>query len=162
MATTPNVGAAESSAPNATVTATQPAQSTGTFTATPVVTAAPVPGSPVAVAARPVAAGTVGADRKKEVAAEQSKLAELKHEAAGKDHFEQQEIFAKAFEEKEGEDSFRRAARIEREREALMSAGDPTRDPVAKQKAMDLNTVAPGAVADAQKIKNVGADSVKK
>lgn len=81
-------------------------------------------------------------------------------ELAG-DYFAQQEAFGKAFEEKEGEDSFRRAARIEREREASMSAGDPTRDPVAKQAAMDANFVAPGALADAKKIKKVEADYVK-
>jgi len=117
-----------------------------------------VPATSTVPVAKPVAAGT---DRKAEIADEQAKLAKVKHDAAGKDAFEQQEIFAKMFEEKEGEDSFRRAARIEREREALMSAGDPTRDPVAKQKAMDLTAVAPGAVADAEKIKKVGADAVK-
>lgn len=57
----------------------------------------------------------------------------------------------------EAEDEFRRFARLEREAEAALNAGDPTRDPVAKQKAMDKNTVAPGAVADAQKIKNIGS-----
>ena len=100
-------------------------------------------------------------DRKADVAKEQDVLKKVSSEAAGKDYFEQQEIFGKAFEEKEGEDSFRRAARIEREREAAMSAGDPTRDPVAKQAAMDLNTVLPGAKQDAQKIKDIGAKKLE-
>jgi hypothetical protein len=78
-----------------------------------------------------------------------------------KDYFEQQEEFAKSFEEREGEDSFRRAARIEREREAAASKGDPIRDPVAKQKAMDMNTVQPGAAADAEKIRKTGEDALK-
>lgn len=169
MATTPNVGAAETSAPNASVTSTQPVQTLGsTMTAVPVVgspmapvTTATVVGSPMAPVpgAKPVAAGT---DRKAEIADEQAQLRKVANAAAGKDHFEQQEIFGKMFEEREGEDSFRRAVRIERERESLMSAGDPTRDPVAKQKAMDANFVLPGAQADAAKIKKIGTDEVAK
>lgn len=100
--------------------------------------------------------------RANEVKAEQSTLKKLSSEvASGKDYFAQQEAFAKSFEEKEGEDSFRRMARFERERDAAMSAGDPTKDPVAKQAAMDMNTVLPGAKADAQKIKDIGAAKLK-
>jgi hypothetical protein len=99
----------------------------------------------------------VPADVKKDRAEDQATLKSLAADVKGKDYFEQQAEFAKVFEEREGEDSIRRAARIEREREAALHVGDPTRDPVAKQKAMDMNTVAPGAVAEAQKIKDAGS-----
>lgn len=120
------------------------------ITATPVVPVVPV------VTAVPVE------DRKTEIAKEQSTLKSLNAKTEGMDYFEQQEEFAKVFEEREGEDSFRRAARIEREREAAAVAGDPTRDPVAKQAAMDKNVPAPGAMADAKKIKDIGAKAEKK
>jgi len=105
-----------------------------------------------------VDADKAAAGRKDDIAKEQKLLAEQSAVvASGADHFTQMEKFGEAFEEKEGEDSFRRQARIEREREAAMSKGDPTRDPVAKQEAMDLNTPLPGVKQDAQKIKDVGA-----
>ena len=174
MTTNPNVPtdakvAAESSAPNATVTAQQPAQlSTGVqsvaaapFTAVPVPAAQPVA---TPVVAQPTQGmkmeQNVAVNRKEELNKEQEVLRAVTSEAKGKDHFDQQEVFGRAFEDHEGEDSFRRATRMEREREALMSAGDPTRDPVAKQKAMDMNTVLPGAAADAQRIKDVGTKAV--
>lgn len=173
MATNPNVPvdakvAAETSAPNATVTAQQPAQmpsgvqpaAVSPLTAIPV-QAAPVHAAPVQAAAQPTNGvkmdQTVANNRKDELNKEQEVLQSVIAAAEGKDYFEQQEVFGRAFEEREGEDSFRRAVRIERERESLMSAGDPTRDPVAKQKAMDMNTVQPGALADAQKIKDIGS-----
>lgn len=175
MTTNPNVPAdakvaAESSAPNATVTAQQPAQlSTGVqsvaaapFTAVPVTAAQPVT---TPVVAQPTQGmkmeqNVAVTNRKEELNKEQEVLKAVTSEAKGKDHFDQQEVFGRAFEEHEGEDSFRRIARMERERDALMSAGDPTRDPVAKQKAMDMNTVLPGAAADAQRIKDVGTKAV--
>lgn len=80
----------------------------------------------------------------------------------GKDHFEQQEANARMFEKNVGEDSFRKAARLEREAERQAAEGDPTRDPVAKQAAMDMNTPAPGAKRDAQKIKNIGEREAEK
>jgi hypothetical protein len=87
-------------------------------------------------------------------------FADVDAKTAGKDYFTQQEEFAKKFEERAGEDSFRRAARIERENQAAASEGDPTRDPVAKQQAMDKTVVQPGAVADAQKIKDIGKEKL--
>jgi hypothetical protein len=192
MATTnPNVPAdqkatAETSAPNAKVTAQQPAQlptgnqTTANATAVPVTpTAAPAPApAPTARTAQTQPAdsreaaksvegdkkaqeGDKQVDRKAEVNQEQETLKSITAEVEGKDYFEQQRVFGEAFEEREGEDSFRRAARIEREREALLAAGDPTRDPVAKQRAMDMNTVLPGAVEDAQKIKDIGAEKLE-
>ena len=92
---------------------------------------------------------------------DQEVLKGLEAEVKGKSEYETQEAYGRAFEEKEGEDSFRRASRLEREREAELSKGDPTRDPVAKQAAMDLNTPLPGAKADAEQIKKVGEDFVK-
>lgn len=109
----------------------------------------------------PVDPAKVAAARKEEVAKEQETLKDLQGKVEGADYFTQMEEFGKAFEEKEGEDSFRRAARIEREREAAMSKGDPTRDPVAKQAAMDANTPLPGAKEDAAKIRKVGEDALK-
>lgn len=171
MATNPNVpasqaAAAEGSAPNAKVTGQQPAQlPTGNQTAAqasavPATNAQPVSQSQGAQAVAQGAKATEKKDesRKDDIAKEQETLKSLDSAFDGKkDYFEQQEEFAKVFEEREGEDSFRRAARIEREREALLNAGDPTKDPVAKQRAMDMNTVLPGAVEDAQKIKDIGA-----
>lgn len=131
---------------------------------TPAAPAQPAqPGQPTT---QPAPAGTmtnltsqpVQQDRAKE----QETLKKLASKVEGKDYFEQQEEFAKTFEEREGEDSFRRAARIERERELAASKGDPLRDPVAKQQRMDMTIPQPGAVEDAQKIKDVGAESVKK
>lgn len=80
----------------------------------------------------------------------------------GKEHAKQQEENAKTFEKNVGEDSLRRAARLEREAEKAAAEGDPTRDPVAKQAAMDANTPAPGALRDAQKIKNIGDREAEK
>lgn len=50
----------------------------------------------------------------------------------------------------QGKDPFREQARLERQREEDMSKGDPTRDPAAKQAAMDMNTPAPGALEEAE------------
>lgn len=167
--------AAETSAPAAKVTPQQPAQlPTGTAatpsgTVVPTTTPMATPTVPVAPAVTPgatvptatpltgVPVDTTKRDEEQKIVKDMADVA-----TSGKDYFEQQEEFAKTFEEREGEDSFRRAARIEREREAAASTGDPVRDPVEKQKRMDMNTVQPGAVADAQKIKDIGADSVKK
>ena len=157
--------AAENSAPNASVTAQQPAQTGQAAPATAAPMAAAQPAARPAGAAQPavsVDSAKAASDRKAELDKEQSTLKSLNSKTEGMDYFEQQEEFAKVFEEREGEDSFRRAARIEREREAAASAGDPTRDPVAKQAAMDKNFVAPGAKADAQKIKDIGAKEAKK
>jgi hypothetical protein len=95
-----------------------------------------------------------------QAAQDKKDFAEVDAKTKGKDHFTQQEEFAKKFEEREGEDSLRRATRIQQEHDAVAAEGDPTRDPVAKQKAMDKTVVQPGAVADAQKIKDIGKDSV--
>lgn len=173
MATNPNVpaeqkAAAESSAPDAKVVAHQPAQlptAQNTPASAPAQAAQPAATpAPAAVPTTNKAAGPVdteaGKNRKAEINQEQKDQEELRQKTEGKDYFTQQEEFAKAFEEREGEDSFRRAARIEREREAKLSEGDPTRDPVAKQKAMDENTVFPGAAEDAQKIKDIGAEKL--
>lgn len=81
---------------------------------------------------------------------------------SGKDHFAQQEKNARQFEKNVGEDSFRKAARLEREAQDAAAEGDPTRDPVAKQAAMDMNTPLPGAKQDAQKIKNIGEKEADK
>ncbi len=107
---------------------------------------------------------TVAPDVKSERAAEQATIKDLAAvvKDKGNDYFAQQEAFAKAFEEKEGEDSLRRAARIEQERLRIANAGNPMHDAVAKQQAMDMNTVEPGAVADAKKITDVGAAAAKK
>jgi hypothetical protein len=37
-----------------------------------------------------------------------------------------------------------------------MAKGDPTRDPVAKQAAMDMNTPEPGAQEEAKEIRDAG------
>lgn len=76
--------------------------------------------------------------------------------------FKNQEAYARQFEKNVGEDSFRKAARLEREAQEAAAEGDPTRDPVAKQAAMDMNTPAPGAKRDAQKIKNIGEREAEK
>lgn len=154
--------AAETSAPDAKVVPHQPAQLPTGQPATPSGTVVPSPamtGTPVVPTATPLQGVPVDNTKRDEEQKIVKKLADVA--ASDKDYFEQQEEFAKTFEEREGEDSFRRAARIEREREAAASTGDPVRDPVAKQKKMDMNVVQPGAVADAQKIKDIGADALK-
>jgi hypothetical protein len=94
--------------------------------------------------------------RVQETQEDQKLVKQLDKEVKGKTEYERQEIYGRHFEDKEGEDSFRKAARLERERDAEMSKGDPTRDPVAKQAAMDANTHLPGAAEDAEKIVKVG------
>jgi hypothetical protein len=101
------------------------------------------------------------ADAVKQQSQDKKDFAEVDAKTKGKDYFTQQEEFAKKFEERAGEDSFRRAARIERENQAAAAEGDPTRDPVAKQASMDKTILEPGAVADAQKIKDIGKDALK-
>lgn len=97
--------------------------------------------------------------RQKDLKNEQEKLDELKD--APRDYFERVAEFDRVFQDQEGEDSFRRQARYERERDEFLAQGDPTRDPVAKQKAMDETVVQPGAVEDAKKIKDIGSVSDK-
>lgn len=168
-----NEQAAVNSAPNASVTAQQPVQGSN-LSAVPAGQPAQAAQAP-AKQATPAQAAPAKQDdnkdkdadkaaeaRKEEVKSDQKVLKGLSKVVEGRaDYFTQMEEFGKAFEEKEGEDSFRRAARIEREREAAMSAGDPTRDPVAKQAAMDANMVLPGAKEDAQKIKDIGAKKLE-
>ncbi|WP_407304115.1 hypothetical protein [Acinetobacter sp.] len=48
-----------------------------------------------------------------------------------------------------------------RAQEQEAKKGDPTRDPVAKQEAMDMNTPQPGAAEEAEEI-NQGADKAKR
>lgn len=54
-------------------------------------------------------------------------------------------------------DPTRQEHRQMRAQEAEQKLGDPTRDPVAKQRAMDMNTPEPGAVEEAEEI-NKGDD----
>lgn len=58
-------------------------------------------------------------------------------------------------------DQSREEHRLMRQREAEAKKGDPTRDPVAKQEAMDMNTPEPGAKEEAEQM-NRGEDSAKR
>lgn len=75
---------------------------------------------------------------------------------SGKAHANQVASDARKFEENVGEDSFRKAARLERKAQEEANRGDPTRDPVAKQAAMDMNTGNAPQKASAERIKAVG------
>lgn len=83
-------------------------------------------------------------------------------QTTGKNYAEQQKENARQFEKNVGEDSFRKAARLQREQEQKASEGDPTRDPVAKQEAMNMNTPNAAALRDAKKIKNIGEREAEK
>lgn len=154
MATTnPNVPAnqekaAESSAPDAKVVPVQPVQqSTDVLskTAGPAATTTTDPVSVDAVKRDAKEVKDVQTDR----AEEQKVGKELDEKNKGADYFQQV-----ANNDEVTEDPWREAARLERQREAEMVKGDPTRDPVAKQAAMDMNTPEPGAQAEAKKIRD--------
>ena len=164
MATNPNVPAsqaeaAKSSAPDAKVVANQPAQqssatpSTSTAAAPVSTAAAPTTSVPVDAVKRDAkdsddkAAKKVSADR-----AEEQKIGkELDKKNEGADYFEQV-----ANNDEVTVDPWREQARLDRQREAEMEKGDPTRDPVAKQAAMDMNTPEPGAQEEAKEIRDAG------
>lgn len=103
-----------------------------------------------AVAATPdqkseVAADQLKADRKEE----QKDVKNL--EASTSEANKKDDYFQKvADDDKVFADPYREAARLERQREEELSKGDPTRDPAAKQAAMDMNTPAPGALEEAE------------
>lgn len=166
--TNPNVpanqaDAAKSSAPDAKVMPSQPAQLNQSVPA-----ATPVAGAPVAPAA-PAAVPVDGAQRMQQTpqTAQQSQDAAKKlssdraeeqkdieklagtEAAANKndDYFQKVAEDDKVFRQA---DPFREQARQERLREEELAKGDPTRDPAAKQAAMDMNTPAPGALEEAK------------
>ena len=153
MATNPNVpadqaAAATNSAPDAKVVSSQPAQQSA---ATPA-TSAPAAATPAATAAPAgdqKAADNLKADRKEEQKV--GKELESKNQEAAK----QDDYFQKvANDDAVFADPFREQARLERQREEDMTKGDPTRDPAAKQAAMDMNTPAPGAKEEAEAIRD--------
>lgn len=158
MATTnPNVPAvqekaAEASAPDAKVVPVQPVQQSADTKSDVVAKTA---GPAATTAADPVPVDAVKRDAKevKDVAAdraEEQKIGkELDEKNKGADYFQQV-----ANNDAVTEDPWREAARLERQREADAVKGDPTRDPVAKQAAMDMNTPEPGAQAEAKKIRD--------
>ena len=165
MATNPNVPAnqaeaAKSSAPDAKVIGTQPAQqSAATPTnggaaqvASSVPNAAPAAAVPVdstkAVAPSAKSDAQAASDLKADRAEEQKTLKELNKKNEGADYFEKVANDDEVF-----HDVFREQARLEREAEAAAHRGDPTRDPVAKQAAMDMNTPMPGAQEEAAKMR---------
>jgi len=161
-----NKGAAENSAPDAKVLpASQQPAATGTSTNSLPVTpqtadAAHVANANLPRAAVPTTNAVPTAKVENSVKEEQSNLKSIVDKTKDMSEYDKQEAYAKMAEDKLGEDSYRKAARLEREREAALAEGDPTRDPVAKQKAMDMTVVQPGAVADAQKIKQVGKEAL--
>ena len=168
--TNPNVPAnqaeaAKSSAPDAKVMPSQPAQlNQSAPAATP--TAAPAAAAPTAAvqtgtlkAAAPVDGNlrTAQADQARQDLkadrAEEQKTADAldsKNESAAKNNDYFQKV---ANDDAVFQDPFREQARQERLKEAEANKGDPTRDPVAKQQAMDMNTPAPGAVEEAEKMR---------
>jgi len=178
MATTPE-DAAKASAPNAQVTPQQPAQPGQTAPTTVVTPAAPVgpavgatqaganggtsvqPTAKVGstevnrgTAATDAAAGVKVGDNDGKVKAvqagreeEQKVGKELDAANADSDYFQ-----AVANDDAVFNDPTRQAHRQMRAQEAEEKKGDPTRDPVAKQEAMDMNTPQPGAVEEARKI----------
>lgn len=87
----------------------------------------------------------VKADRKEEQK-DVKKLEASTSEANAKDDYFQKV----ADDDKVFADPYREAARLERQREEDLAKGDPTRDPAAKQAAMDMNTPAPGALEEAE------------
>lgn len=163
MATTnPNVPGQPVAAPAAPVAPAAPMQAVPVDSAK----AAVVPEPPKAEAAKvgdTVTAAKAAAPAPSDLKAEDKSntpeaqfFKQVDEKSSGLPYFEQQEEFGKAFEEKEGESSGRRQRRIEREQDAVASEGDPTRDPVAKQQAMDRTVVEPGAVENAKAIKEEG------
>ena len=156
MATNPNVpasqeAAAKSSAPDAKVIGTQPAQQSA---ATPVnggaaqaaATGVPSTGTPSKGVA--MKSKDVNVDRDDQIDDEQKVIKDLNKKNEGADYFEKVANDDKVF-----NDQYREQARLEREAEAEAGKGDPTRDPVAKQAAMDMNGVQPGAQAEAEKMR---------
>ena len=176
--TNPNVpanqaDAAKSSAPDAKVMPSQPAQVNQAAPAaspTGVVPVSPAPQSTAGVfaQAQPVDGAMrsnqpgqqmndqARKDLKADRAEEQQVGKELDAKNAKSDYF--QEV---ANNDAVIYDQSREEHRLMRQREAEMKAGDPTKDPVAKQKAMDMNTPMPGAVEEAERM-NKGEDSAKR
>lgn len=159
--TNPNVpanqaDAAKGSAPDAKVMGTQPAQLNQANPQT--VTSVPV-GTPGTIQATPVSAGnpvpvdavrraTTQNDLKTERAEDQRVGKELAEKNKSADYFQEVANNDAIF-----QDPFREAARQERLREDEANKGDPTRDPVAKQAKMDMNTPEPGAQEEAAKMR---------
>ncbi len=158
--TNPNVpanqaDAAKNSAPDAKVMPSQPVQMNqnapaATPTAAPAATASQATAVPVDSAQRQKdadAAKNLKADRAEEQKDVQKSAQTEKSANQNDDYFQKvaddDKIAQKA-------DPFREQARLERQREEDMAKGDPTRDPAAKQAAMDMNTPAPGAMAEAE------------
>lgn len=149
--TNPNVpanqaDAAKSSAPDAKVMPSQPAQPAAPA-AVPVDGAQRMQQTPQTAQQSQDAAKKLSSDR----AEEQKDIEKLAgtEAAANKndDYFQKVAEDDKVFRQA---DPFREQARQERLREEELAKGDPTRDPAAKQAAMDMNTPAPGALEEAK------------
>lgn len=167
--------AATTSAPNASVTPAQPVQQQAQVSSqsgSNGQAGSPAASQSSSVATKPAAQAPVAVDSNKQL---KSESPEGKAQELDKMRAEEQKVGDELDAKNSKSDYFQEVAnndevvfdqsreehRAMRNREAEEKKGDPTRDPVAKQEAMDMNTPEPGAKEEAEQI-NQGNDPDKR